>query len=1129
MFTEDPEISQAGGFKNMPKGVKAGMGLTLDIFLDPTTYVGAGPIVKGLKGAGIIKGKKGLEIPRGTPVPSQAPTPQAIEQTSKIIEAATRATGMMPEGATAIPAASVIKKSKRLTKDIYAEDVVHDTLERVGNLSRAGKYVRPVKETDPKKAYAVDFSNLMKQAQHSARLGRNPGFYGQVQRAEQLLNRIAQSDPQAVMRAAPKSPVGKPILAPAEKSLAIMTARDTSKKLKVSNDKHLNPKQQLVIFKNLLSRSPGGPIERMSTAAGMMRAAEKYLTSQGYGFKYWDGTGVKLTDIFDELGGMQKVSPDILRQLESNKINFPPLDQAVEAVRARSAMKDSKFVQLGLDEVTDSLARAKGLTTPARSEQIGKGLAEDLRMGLKGANVSPAAVKTGSALYNIISQSQITATQRAMSATSQVAHDIMNARVNKQLKISRENKIDKAIERHMNSRYRTVATELGNKNKAIEFLGERFAAHYGQSTLRPVAQDYLLSAQANAQVRSKYWSGIIRGTTLEARREALRAAQNMSRPGVMPPGDVRLAQEFRNSIERLFSSTGIKDTAASVATRAAFTMKDINSELRRIGSDFQFTNAKNVEDEFGNFHDFSKNVDWLQSWEAHKFTGDPVKFIHELEVAAEKTSKRYALLDEIGARFSQTTPTGAFRHLAEDPRLAGHYFTQDIVVQVNQMNKMLKNAYSPQNDFIKTVDRITSAWKSGVTIYAPSHHIRNLIGDSWLSWIAGVNSPKPYYAAAKVLKANWSRYDGAIPNMESLIAPGAMQQALTRPGSIITKTRSGIKLTAEQIYIAAHQRGLLLSARALDDIYGEDIMPKVFGGKVQGYARGAAETREHYIRLAHFIDGIQKGKGKNLKEIFDNSAHTVRKWHPDGMDLTDFERKYLRRIFPFYSWTRKAFPLVFESMVMKPGKVMVYPKGMEALQAAMGIDAERTDPFPSDQMFPDWMKEKGIGPIAATNGPLGALAALSRQGETGGYTILNPSNPMIDVISQFGGMGNPRAPLQAVGSSLNPLARVPIEVTTDKQMFTDVPVSYDPNKYATEQIPAGALISRMTNMGIFGPTERGKKEGLGNTEAIINYLTAAGLLGTGPYIKQAEYEEKSRASKRRKEELEKFLSQIGTS
>lgn len=1187
--------------ESIPRPVRAGLGLTLDIGLDPTTYIGPGLVkgaYKGTKGAlGLGKATEGLQDASRTQSLAQATsrtaTADQVDLTLDVQGAVNRATNPSPVGNTAIPSImdtgvtyarpappnlsplgrsmwDYINNKGQLVGDTAGGpalgSVKWSDKARIGAMKAdvAGKYrgassgTRATRFGAPRfdnlpepedvklvgkggkapsrsQRYGAEFSKNMRVAREQANIGRSPAFYGQVQRAEQLVNRIGDNSAQAAARTAPKPPVEKVRILPQEETLARLVSRQTMSSAKVGRDKALNPKQQLVLFKNLLGKATGSPTERMHRAIGMLRSSQKYLESQGYAFKYWDGTGVKLTDVFDEIGDVSKIGPDLLRELENGRVVHPGLDQAIEAARARSAMDDAGIVKLALDQSTSALARTAELSGP-RAESVTRNLSQQLNIGLHGARVSPAARSTAQGLFRQILNSSSTPMQRAMSSTQSVAHDIMNRKASVASKVSREEKINKAIESHMGSRYREVAEQLGSRNQAVEFLGMRFQAHYGYSALRPMAQDHLLSAQVRASARSRVHRDLVRSTTPQLRRDALMTAQRYSELGRMPavaPEVAAVAERFRSSIENLFSSTGIRDTAASVATRAAFTMEDMNAELRRVGSEFQFV-TKATDDLTQEVKDYSKGVDWLKSWETAKLgeKEDAVEFISKLEVAAEKVAARYGLLDEAAARYSTTQRQGPFRFLAADPRLAGRYFTKEAVVQVNRMNSALKNAYNPKNDFMKFVDRVTSAWKSGVTIYAPSHHIRNLIGDVWLSWIAGVNNPKYYRVAGQVLRDNRHAYEGAI-NVERLVGQNAMGEAMARPGRIVIRNKDGFGLTSEQFYIAAHRRGLLLNAKSLEDIYAEPLMPKVLGGRVQRFASGAAELREHYVRLAHFANEVGKSKGSDLKSILDNAAHNVRKWHPDGMDLTDFERKYLRRIFPFYSWQRKAFPLVLESMVMKPGKIVAYPKTMEALQASMGIEGvERTDPFPEDQLFPKWIREKGIGPIGATGmgGIPGGIAALSRQGADkqtgrpiGGYSIVNPSNPMVDLVSQFGGSGSPREPLQALGSSLHPAARIPIELTTDQQLYTGIPVSYDYGRYTAEQIPGAAMLSRISNVGAAGPTERGQREGIYNNESMLNYLFAAGLLGTGPYIEQGRREQQGRTAAQRKKAREEFL------
>lgn len=811
---------------------------------------------------------------------------------------------------------------------------------------------------------------------------------------------------------------------------------------------------------------------------------------------------------------------------------------------AAKAAEDAPKMTTALDAATQAATQSIATQAPTVSAAVLKSIPPDMRASLSAAGVAPAGVAATSDIYQGILKAAQPA-QQAMTSTSSIAGQMMNpigSLVPAKLVIKRQALIDKAIAAHMDSPYREVATQIGDGNKAVDFLNQRFNAAYGYSDLRPMLQDSLLSAQSNAQRQAKIWSDVVKATTKQQRVEAWAQFQNLGNPGaLMPHGDpavMSLAQQMADHVNELFDRTGIKGVASSVATRSAFTLKDINKELARTGSTFKFINGKVDDPLLGrgilNYKASAANpTAWMRSIESYELAKgeDPVEVLNKLDIATEKLAKKYALMDEIGARFGKTEQDGPFKYLAADPRFAGRYFPKETVVQINKMMEELNSVkYMGTNTFFKQMDRINSAWKSGVTIYSPSHHARNFIGDSWLSWVAGVNSPIPYVKAVKAMAANHDQYKD-WSTVGNLIAPDAMAKAAEAGGRTLLTTRSGVPLTAKQVYVAAHQRGLLIPARALEDIYAPPLMDKwwkgrITGGRAQDIAQGTSQLHEHFTRLAHFIDAIQKApRGMDVKTALDNAAHEVRKWHPDGMDLTGFEQQYMRRIAPFYSWTRKAFPLVWEAMLQKPGKVNAYAKAQYALQNANGIQGiSRADPFPQDQLFPSWMQDKGIGPVGASgmSGLAGLLGNNVRQGvdkrgnTQGGYAFANPSNPMIDLISQFFGAGNPRAPAQGAGSMLNPLLRIPIELTTNRQLFSDVPPSYDPNKYVTEQIPGAAILSRLTNIGLLGPTKRGQNEGLGNPEALINYLTGAGVQGSGPYISQAEREAKARLAAQKK-------------
>src|SRR5260370_32310876 len=119
-----------------------------------------------------------------------------------------------------------------------------------------------------------------------------------------------------------------------------------------------------------------------------------------------------------------------------------------------------------------------------------------------------------------------------------------------------------------------------------------------------------------------------------------------------------------------------------------------------------------------------------------------------------------------------------------------------------------------------------------------------------------------------------------------------MARAAEAGGKTLLTTKSGVNLTAKQVYVAAHQHGLLIPARALEDIYAPPLLDKwwkgrITGGRAQNLAQGTSHLHEHYTRLAHFIYAIQKApRGMDIKTALAHPAHEARKWHPDGLDLT---------------------------------------------------------------------------------------------------------------------------------------------------------------------------------------------------------------------------------------------------
>jgi hypothetical protein len=225
---------------------------------------------------------------------------------------------------------------------------------------------------------------------------------------------------------------------------------------------------------------------------------------------------------------------------------------------------------------------------------------------------------------------------------------------------------------------------------------------------------------------------------------------------------------------------------------------------------------------------------------------------------------------------------------------------------------------------------------------------------------------------------------------------------------------------------------------------------------------------------------------KPFEQAVEDAGNAVRKWHPDGLDTTMFERNVVKTVLPFYSWMRKAIPLAIEAALTSPGKIKAYPQLIEAIQIYNGITPEDgiSQQFPTDQLFPDWMREKGIGPVF---------------GGPGSYTVVNPSVPAQDVLSSI------FTPKKTIEGYLNPMIKVPIESLQGHEMLTDQGIggtnSQSYMDYFLKQTPVVSNIGRTS--GQFGVSSAGQQSSL--MQNILN-LFGARMSNSGPYQRSAQFD-----------------------
>jgi len=242
-------------------------------------------------------------------------------------------------------------------------------------------------------------------------------------------------------------------------------------------------------------------------------------------------------------------------------------------------------------------------------------------------------------------------------------------------------------------------------------------------------------------------------------------------------------------------------------------------------------------------------------------------------------------------------------------------------VVANEISKHWNKINNPKEigRFIEITDKITNFWKKTTLGIFPSYHFRNEIGNVWNNYLAGVTNPMVYEEAKRLTD-------------------------LAKTGKLVGKDL--------QLYRQAEKYGVINKGLMAADIPTKDIAlkqplrEKIFG-KTLGHpletGMKIGTEFENNARLAHFIDKGHKGLD------FNQASMSVKKYLFDYQELTDIERNYLKRVFPFWTWSRRNIPLQIENLIKQPGKYAVIEKGRKAIG---GGEAE-----PERKYLPAYMKE----------------------------------------------------------------------------------------------------------------------------------------------------------------------------
>ena len=226
------------------------------------------------------------------------------------------------------------------------------------------------------------------------------------------------------------------------------------------------------------------------------------------------------------------------------------------------------------------------------------------------------------------------------------------------------------------------------------------------------------------------------------------------------------------------------------------------------------------------------------------------------------------------------------------------------------------------NKFLTHYDEMTRWFKSWTLSIFPSYHVRNKVGNMWNNHVMGVEL-KSYKDALKIQTNLANGTEGYIDiyvsgkRAKERISYTKFQELLDKHG-VVGRGLFTADIETSLIQEMGKAKWLTLSA---------DNKAIAIGKKV-------GENVENNARIANFLHHLRKG------DTPADAAKQVQIALFDYADLTVFEQDVMKRIFPFYTWSRKNIPFQLQQMIKHPGKYKAVETLRRDLEAVIAPEDE---------------------------------------------------------------------------------------------------------------------------------------------------------------------------------------------
>lgn len=350
--------------------------------------------------------------------------------------------------------------------------------------------------------------------------------------------------------------------------------------------------------------------------------------------------------------------------------------------------------------------------------------------------------------------------------------------------------------------------------------------------------------------------------------------------------------------------------------------------------------------------------------------------------------------------------------------LADEYKRSDIIRDINTATIDRANQARQlfierdESQLLTMYDKFMTFFKLNQTTVSPAFHVRNHLGAMFVGWLG---------VGREALKlSNHKEAYQALQQFGNPIELRKLRPLVTdNPSKVyhqdeIMELASSFRVIDEGFMMkdfdaSSYSQGTRVLPGKLDPFNTKEFLPYKIGSKVATYS-------DNINRLVQFKALLKMGKTPY------EASEIVRKYMFDYSDLTTFEKRVMKRIFPYYTYMRKNIPMMSKEFLDNPEKMQMIAKIHNGIDG-MTSDEDHIGEQEKMGFAQDWLQMPFN--LGSMNGQEPVL--------------LNPAMPYMQLgdISMEGDIGEQA---KTLFSQSAPMLKVPIELATNWNSFFDSPI-----------------------------------------------------------------------------------------